>query len=103
MDFKSLYDVEVLTLKEYQLRMKAFNLALVDKEYDMHLQAWLNHTVTATKEQGKKQVPVYGNFKEFFDYEKRLKEVEGKKVKEITEKQRKMALIAARVNGREVG
>lgn len=88
----------MLTLYEYQMRMKAFNLARIDKEHDMHLQAWLNHAVTATKEQNKKQVPVYKKFKDFYDYEKRSKEVEGKKQKVITPKMRRMARIAAKVN-----
>lgn len=56
--------------------MHAFRLAQIDKEYDMHLQAWLNHQVTLTKEQGKKQVPVYTSFKDFYDYEKNIKEIE---------------------------
>lgn len=80
------------------MRMKAYRLAQVDKEYDMHLQAWLNHAVTTTKEQGNKHVPVYKSFKDFFDYEKRLKEVEKPKRSIITPHQRKMAKLAAMVN-----
>lgn len=80
------------------MRMRAFNLARVDKEYDMHLQAWLNHAVTATKEQGKKQVPVYKKFQDFFDYEKRLKEIEKPKRKVLTPHQRRLAKLAAKVN-----
>ena len=78
--------------------MKAFQLARVDTQYDMHLQAWLNHSVTATKEQGKKQVPVYKNFKEFFDYEKQIKEVHNPIKNRLTPKQRRMAEIAKKVN-----
>lgn len=77
--------------------MKAFNLKQIDEERDMHLQAWLNHGVTATKEQGKKQVPVYETFKEFFDYEARVKEIDGVKSR-LTPQMRNMARIAARVN-----
>ena len=91
-------DIEVLSLYEYQMRMKAYQLARVDKEYDMHLQAWLNHAVKATKEQGKKQVYVYKNFKDFFDYEKRIKEVEKPKRRILTPHQRRLARIAAKVN-----
>ncbi|MBW8350782.1 hypothetical protein K0H71_15200 [Bacillus sp. IITD106] len=72
----------------------------------MHLQAWLNHQVTATKEVGAgknvKQVPVYKTFNEFFDYQKALKEVEKPKSK-ITPQMRNMARIAFLVNsGKEV-
>lgn len=83
--------------------MKAFNLARIDKEYDMHLQAWLNAAATATKETGSgknaKQVSIYKNFKEFFDYEKRIKEVDQPNEK-LSPKQRKMAYLALQVNAR---
>jgi len=55
--------------------MRAYQLQQIDKEMDMHMQAWLNHQVTASKEKGKKQVPVYSKFKDFYDYEKRINEV----------------------------
>lgn len=80
------------------MRMKAYHLARVDKEYEMHLQAWLNHVVTATKEQGKKQVPVYKSFKEFYDYEKELKKVEQSRQSILTPHQRRLAKLAAQVN-----
>lgn len=65
-----------MTLYEYEMQMRAYNLKRVDKEYDIHLQAWLNHAATATKEQGKKVVSVYKDFQDFFDYKKRLRELE---------------------------
>lgn len=92
-----MYDVEVMSLEEYSLQMQAHRLKQIDKEHDMHLQAWLNHGVTATKEQGKKQVPVYKTFKDFYDYQKRLKEVERPKTK-LNIKNRHMAQIAMQVN-----
>jgi len=55
--------------------MRAYQLQQIDKEMDMHMQAWLNHQVTASKKKGKKQVPVYSKFKDFYDYEKRINEV----------------------------
>lgn len=80
------------------MRMKAFQLERIDKEYDMHLSAWLNHAVTATKEQNKKQVPVYKKFEDFFNYKKRMEEIEGKKQSKITPQMRRMAQIAAKLN-----
>lgn len=76
----------------------------VDKQFDMHLQAWLNHKVTATKEQGKdKIIPVYKTFKEFFDYQKELKEIEKTPQSKLTPQMRNMARIAFLVNsGKEV-
>ncbi|WP_193568272.1 hypothetical protein [Gracilibacillus saliphilus] len=83
------------------MKMKAYNLKRVDIERDMHLQAWLNHQVTATKEQGKKHVPVYKNFTDFFDYEKRVKEIENP-TKKLNPQQRKMAYLAKKANGKGV-
>ena len=79
------------------MRMKAYQLQRVDREYEMHLQAWLNHAVTATKEQGKKQIPVYKKFTDFYDYEKRIKEVTQKKRK-ITPQMKRMARLALIAN-----
>lgn len=63
---------------EYEARMHAYTLSQVDKERDMHMQAWLNQQVTATK--GKDAKPAYRKFEDFFDYDKRIKELTGKKV-----------------------
>lgn len=84
------------------MRMKAFRLAQIDKEHDVAIQAWMNHQVTATKTigSGKNQrtEPVYKNFKDFFDYEKRLKEIEKPKKSRLSPKQRKLAHIATKLN-----
>ncbi len=85
------------------MKMKAFRLKQIDKQYDMHWQSWLNHQVTATKQSGKDVVPVYKEFKDFFNYEKRLKEVESPKKVTDHHKER-LIQIAAKVNaGEEVG
>lgn len=80
--------------------MHAYQLKRVDEQYNMHIQAWINHQVTSTKEQGKKQVAVYKEFKDFFDYEKQIKEIEGGEVKSITSRQIKLARIAKSLNER---
>lgn len=102
MNFERLYDIEILSLYEYSLRMKAFNLAQVDSDYNMHLQAWLYHQAAATKNVGTKdkpkQVLVYKKFEDFFNYKKRIEEIEGKKQSKITPQMRRMAQIAAKVN-----
>lgn len=98
--FTSLYDIEVLTLYEYEARMYAFRLKQADEELKMHKQAWINHQVTATKEQGKKQVPVYKSFKQFFDYEKHINNIEQefKGETRLPERLRKFAQIAQKLN-----
>lgn len=64
-------EIDRMTLYEYEMRMKAFELRRVDREYEIHLQAWSNWNVQATKRSGKKKrVPVFKFFRQFFDYEK---------------------------------
>jgi hypothetical protein len=55
-----------ITLKQYTLMMKAVRLRLLDKERDIHAQAWLNVQAKATKQRGKKIVPYFNSFDEFF-------------------------------------
>ena len=55
-----------ITLKQYVLMMKAVRLRLNDKERDIHAQAWLNVLAAATKQRGKKTVPYFNSFDDFF-------------------------------------
>lgn len=97
----SLYEAEILTLKEYQVRMKAYQLKKIDKEFDMHYQAWVNNQVKAAKEMGKKSVPVYKKFKDFYDYEARMKEIHDPGRYKLTNRMRRLAKLATRANGKE--
>lgn len=63
-------EINRMTLYEYEMRMKASNLRSVDREYEIHLQAWANWNVQATKKSGKKRAPVFKTFKQFFDFKK---------------------------------
>ena len=71
-----------LLLSEYQMLMKAHALKQVDKEYEMHLQAWLNQRAKDTKQKGKKTVPVFRKFDEFFNYKEREQQILGTDKKE---------------------
>ena len=83
--------------------MKAYQLNRIDREYDMHLQAWLGVQAGSTKESGKKTVPVFKSFKEFFDYEKRISEVRESRQGKLKPKYSRMVQIASKVNaGKEV-
>lgn len=65
-----------MTLYEYNMRMTAYQLKQADREYEIHLQAWMNREIEAKKKSGKKKmVPIYKTFKQFFDLEKRIKEI----------------------------
>lgn len=81
LDFKSLEQVNNITPYEYRLLMKSKELQIVDKHYEIHLQAYLNMTAQAQKKVGKKQRMVYTKFSKFFDYQKELDRVMGIKKK----------------------
>lgn len=80
MRYLHIYDtleIARMSFKEYLMRMKVYQLQLLDKRELMHEQAWINHNVRATKMQGKKEVPVYRDFKDFFDKEKQERAILG--------------------------
>lgn len=82
--------------------MKAHRLKEVDREYEIHLQAWANQVVKKTKMQGKdKIVPVYKDFKQFYDYDRRINEVLGTDKNHAQEE--KLKRIAKRVQEYERG
>lgn len=66
-----------MTISEYELRFKAYRLKKLDEQELIHQQAWANWQVQATKQQGKKQVPIYPTFKKFFDKKKFENEILG--------------------------
>lgn len=70
-------EIENMTLVEYNWRMEAYKMRLIDKRHDMHLQAFLNNAVTETVKKGVEIVPRYPTFKDFFDYESYRKQVFG--------------------------
>lgn len=83
MDIGSLAEFDQMTLREYEIRIKALRLREVDKDYRVHMQAFLNYSVQAQKKAGKNKTrPVYSKFKKFFDYEKAIKEAKGEKPEE---------------------
>ena len=71
-----------MTMQEYQLRLGNIKFERLDDERDIYLQAYLNNRATATVKKGKDIVSAYPNFKDFFDYEKRLEEMIEPKEKE---------------------
>lgn len=73
MNYKSLDEVDRLTIADYKLLMEGVRLREIDKDYRNHLQAFLNFAVRSEKKAGKgKSRPVYTKFKRFYDYEKEL-------------------------------
>lgn len=54
--------------------MQAAKLKQVDLDYLIHKLAFANFRVQAQRKSGKKSVPVYKEFKKFYNYEKAVKE-----------------------------
>lgn len=80
LDYKSLEEVDRLTIAEYKLLMEGVRLREIDKDYRNHLQAFLNFAVRSEKKTGKgKSKPVYTKFKQFYDYERELEKVNNNK------------------------
>lgn len=71
--FKSLDEVDRLSLQEYLLLIKAQNLKTVDEDYRSHLSAWLTMVAIKSEKRSKRTVkPVYDRFIKFYDYEEAL-------------------------------
>ncbi|WP_018659912.1 hypothetical protein [Allofustis seminis] len=87
-----------MTFEEYEIRMKSKQLQRLDEMHDIHLQAFLNHAVTDTRNRGNKQVPRYQKFEDFFNYEKHEKEL-----LEITKKQDKKLMKMLRIANEKGG
>ena len=62
--------------------MEALEYRMVDDSFRDHRQAFLNFSVQAEEKSGKKTVPVYRRFRQFFDYEKELKKIKDQKKKD---------------------
>ncbi|WP_284566574.1 hypothetical protein [Weissella paramesenteroides] len=64
-----MYEIETMTLPEYQLAMEAYAIKQTLRREDIAMQAWFNQTVQATKGSDKHPKPRYKNFKEFYNTE----------------------------------
>lgn len=84
-------------MSDYVLQMKGHNRREVEKEHDMHLQAWLNARVKDTDKQGKL---IYKKFIDFYDYEKRRHEVFGdmKRPPNVSNNMKKALQMACEIN-----
>lgn len=94
---RSAKEVDEMTLCEYHIAIKASALKALDHERDIHLQAYLNMSVQATKQRGKKSIPVYPRFGDFFNYDERKNEILGVESKE-NERENKIRDLVLRAN-----
>ena len=58
--------------------MAAQGMRAVDMRLESAIYAWDNLRIQQTKKKGKKTVPLYASFQDFFDYEKELEKLKGK-------------------------
>jgi hypothetical protein len=63
-----------MTLREYQLRLEAYQVRQVKKQENLATLAWFIQSVQATKGD-KHPKPVYREFKDFFDTQKQIDQV----------------------------
>lgn len=84
--FKSLDEVDRLTIREYQMLCEAEQYKQLDKKQDIALGAWLTFMASAKKQVGKRLKPVYPTFESFFDYAKELKRMKGETVNDLKER-----------------
>lgn len=82
-----------VTLRHYFQMMKAARLRELDNEQNIHLMAWKNREIDATKDKGKY---VYTRFNDFFNANKRRDELLGNSTKAAINDptQKKLLLLA---------
>lgn len=66
-------------MKDYELLIRAYKLKRLDREREIHLQAWVINQAKATKQMGGKTYPVFKDFNSFFNFDKRQKQITNEK------------------------
>lgn len=82
----NLKEIDRMTISEYELRLKVYRLKKLDEQELIHQQAWASWQIQATKTQGKKEVPVYRKFQDFFPKDKLENEILGVKTESKVDK-----------------
>lgn len=76
--YSSIRDFEKLTIPEYELLMEGVAYRKVDMEYWANRVAWLTMVAKSTKKSGKKVVMVYKKFRQLFNIDAAVRELESK-------------------------
>lgn len=97
---KSFEAIDRITIPEYQMRMKAYRYELIDKDRDMHYQAFLNFAVQSTTGTGKNIKAKYPSFDKFFDYQAKIDALEGKETTVIDERTERILEMQQKLNER---
>jgi hypothetical protein len=73
--FSRIEDIEKMGLREYYLRLEAYNLRRVQEQEDIAVQAWWNHLVTQQKGSAKHPKPRFREITELYDEQKMIDKV----------------------------
>lgn len=95
-------EIDGMTIRDYTFKMASKRLARQEREYYIHLEAWQNNQVKATKKVGKDYKPYYRKFDDFYNYRSEYKRaVFGDAYVDQKEEEKKWEIIEAnrRLNG----
>lgn len=91
-------EIEDMTIREYEIRGKAFQLERLDRERESHKQAWLSRIVSGTNKKGEY---IFESFNDFFKEKKVKQELGIEKKPKGNKDYKRLAEIALQVNSRE--
>lgn len=95
-----MYEIETMTLPDYQLAMEAYAIKQALRREDIALHAWYNQTVQATTGGDKHPKPRYKKFSDFYNTAEQEDEIranfESDYTSELTRKREEEALIQQR-------
>lgn len=87
-------EIAVMTMREYQLRMEAYQLRKAEKMHDMAVMAMFNREAKAQRKSGKGTKYVHRSPDEIFDLEKAVGRIRGNFEPEyLTEQQEKNIML----------
>lgn len=73
--FSNIEYIKRMTLREYQLRLEAYQIRRVNEQESLATLAWQIQSVQATKGSSKHPKPVFEKFRDFFDTQKYIDQV----------------------------
>lgn len=71
----SLLEAKRLTLSDFFIYKKAWEIRRQERREDMSYQAWRNREIKADKKVGKNYRPAFESFKDFYDSEKEFNQI----------------------------
>ena len=89
----SVLEAKRTTLADMEVLMTAQGMRAVDMRFESAIYAWDNLRIQQTKKKGKKTIPLYASFQDFFDYEKELERLKGEEAIESTAKDTRLGVL----------